>query len=255
MFSHQFAMKFSKLDVKWIKTSSNRGQIPKSFHPTTPLLLRHMLWRNKTNMNTIIGICGQVRTGKSACGLRIGEKYAIKRKLPYSWEKNGSFEILPFLEWSKTATDDVYVLDEIQKSVPSHLWYTVQSQIFNNFIDTQGFRKNVLIMTLPNLKTLLTRIQLNINYVIETQSQGIGWLFKRNVDNRRGKVYDLYLGAIKWDLPSKEIWDSYQKEKFEWNDRNLEADIQTMKNPDLNKKSPFSQSSIEWEEPVWNLKT
>lgn len=226
---NQFSMTFSKLNVSTGRIKGSRGIIPDSFHPKAPLFMRHLLYRNKMNMTTVVLIVGQIRTGKSYTGLKICEDYSQRKKLRFDPKIQASFKVLPFLEWSVNATDSIYLLEELGRSVPPTEWWSIQSKIFRNFIDTQGFRRNVLVMTLPNAKSLLNAVKTNVNYVIIQKSQGFGLLFKQNVDPLKGKLYHFYLGSLRTTLPSKPTVDYYESLKKQTNDEWLKLDIEEMK--------------------------
>lgn len=229
MAESQFSMAFSPLNVRSGRITGDRGTIPPYFYPKAPLFLRHLLYRNKMNMTTIVLIVGQIRTGKSYSALKLAEEYSKLKKFKYDPKTQMSFKILPFLEWSATATDSVYILEEMGRSVPSIEWYSVQSKIFRNFLDTQGFRRNLLIMTLPNAKSLLSSVKTNVNYVIVQKAQGYSLIFKQIVDCVKGKLYYFYLGGLRTSLPSKSTVEYYESLKKQTNDDWLKADIKEMK--------------------------
>jgi len=228
MASSQFAMTFSPLNVSTGRMKGGRGNIPENFYKSTPLFLRHLLYRNKMNMTTVVLIVGQIRTGKSWTGLKLCEKYSQYKRLKYDPKTQMSFEILPFLLWSRDSTDSVYLLEELGRSVPPAEWWSVQSKIFRNFIDTQGFRRNVLIMTLPNAKNLLSSIRTNVNYVIVQKAQGYALVFKQIVDSLKGKMYYFYMGGLKTSTPTQPTIEHYEKLKKEVNDEWLKNDIKEM---------------------------
>ena len=228
MADHQFALEFTGL-AHTKRPSKGRGTIPDSFMPNQPFFLRHLLYRNSLNMTTILLIVGQIRTGKSWLGLKLCEQYCKAKKIPFNATQQFGFKLDPFLEWSMNAMDNIYLLDEIGRSVPPSEWWSLQSKIFRNFIDTQGFRRNVLIMTLPNAKGLLNSVKTNVNYAIVTKYQGYGLIFKQTTDAFTGKPYYFYLGGIKSDPPAKHIVDHYESEKKKQNDEWLMEDLGKLK--------------------------
>lgn len=88
-------------------------KIPSNFYPGQNILLRQVLFRQSQNMNSFILVVGAVRTGKSYFGLKFAEKYAELKGKPFDVWKQVSFDIRPFLVWSKTATTGIFILDEV----------------------------------------------------------------------------------------------------------------------------------------------
>ena len=238
-YKSQFSMNFSRLNQFIKREFKSRANIPSYFYPTAPFFIRHLLWRKKLNMATIILIVGSIRSGKSYLGLKLCEIYSKWAKLPaFDVKKQFSFDVLPFLRWSKTATDSIYGLDEIGVNLPPREWYSIQSKIFSNFTQTQGFRRNVLIMMLPNAKFLLSSIRIMCNYIIIMRTQGRGFILKQKIDHIKGKPYYMSLGLIKSSLPNKKNIEIYEKIKKDWNNKRLEDDIKELENVENNKYVP-----------------
>ena len=230
----QFAMEFSIITHHRRKKWKSRGDIPDDFHPNEPFFLRHILYRRKLNMNSILLIVGAVRSGKSYMALKLAERYCkiLSKELGVDKEfdvnKQCSFDIIPFLKWSQTETDNVYVLDEVGVSLNPQEWYSIQSKIFRNFTQAQGFRRNVMILVLPNASFLLKAIRFMCNYVIETKYQGTGYIRKLIMNHTRGKGYFLNMGMIKFRKPKMKTVKEYEKMKKDWNDRMLKVDIDNL---------------------------
>jgi hypothetical protein len=202
-------------------------KIPRYFYPHESNIIRFMLWRRQKNMNTILLICGSVRTGKSYDGLVIAEDYCRLSKRPFNVTEQCSFEILPFLKWSKTATDDIYILDEVGNTLNAQDWFEIQSKIMRNFIFAQGFRRNILIIILPNNSSLQKSLRSMVNYIIETVEQGFATWYKQKVRHMTGKILNpYYMGTIRFRLPSPETLKGYEGMKKEWNDTELAEDIE-----------------------------
>lgn len=224
---NQFAMNFSPFSSQRRITFYSSLKIPRNFHSDKINILRFALWRNKKNMNTIMLICGSVRTGKSYNALRLGEDYTNAQGKEFDVRNQCSFEVLPFLKWSKQATDNLYILDEVGNTLNAQDWYKVQSKIMRNFVYAQGFRRNVLIVVLPNTISFMKSFRSMVNYSIKTKEQGFGTWYKNNVDYLTGKIMrPYYMGNIKFSLPSENVIKEYEEMKKEWNDTQLKEDIE-----------------------------
>lgn len=226
---NQFAMNFTPFQSQRVITFYSAIRIPNSFYPSKLQIVRFMLWRRQKNMNTILLICGAVRTGKSYDGLKIAEEYCLASGNEFNVRDQCSFEILPFLKWSKNATDDIYILDEVGNTLNAQDWFKIQSKIMRNFIFAQGFRRNVLIVILPNTITFLKSLRAMVNYIIETKEQGYAKWYKQQVRYITGKIMKpYYMGSIRFSLPSPKVVKEYEDMKKEWNDNQLEQDIEQM---------------------------
>ena len=219
-----FEMDFKSFNTTTVIYSGEK--IPEDFYPRECLLMRHVLYRQEKNMNVFVLVVGAVRTGKSYFSLSFIERYCKLRKIPFSVKNHVSFDLKPFLIWSQNATDNIYLLEELGTSLNPQEWFTVQSKIMRNFCQTQGFRRNILIMTLPNVAFLLKAIRFMCNYICETGSyQGQVHVNKIKMSHSRGKGWFNYLGTIKFPLPDKKTIDEYETMKKEWNDLHLKEDL------------------------------
>ncbi len=223
-------------NVKWKFRS--RGYLPDDFRPKVPMLFRHLLYRFKLNYTTLILIVGQIRTGKSYLAMKIAEKYCKLLNKEFDIEKQLSFDLLPFLEWAKSGVkDSVFILDEVgtKESLSSLNWYDPLSITVNDFLQTQGFRRNVVILVLPNASFLLKKIRFMMNYVIETKYQGYGYIKRLSMDNIRSKGYYSNMGVIKYKKPKKKTCNIYEEIKLHWNNEKLDRDINNLRGINLKK--------------------
>lgn len=225
---HQFAIDIAPLFSERRITYS-KG-IPDSFMPklkSKNTLLRMIMFRNSTNRNTFVLIVGSVRSGKSWFALRLAEQYMKLHNLEFDVDKQCSFEVVPFLRWSRNNKDSCYVLDEAQLSMSARLWFTIQSRIFNEFCDIQGFRRNLLILTTPNISYIDKHARFLINYIVETtQTQGVIKWCKVKIRHALGKGYmDWIANPMKSRKPSKHIRDRYEEMKKIHNDEHLKRSI------------------------------
>jgi hypothetical protein len=204
--------------------------IPADFYPGISWLLRAILYRRYLNMNTFLLIVGGVRTGKSFTGLKIMEMISKLLNIPFGVTKQVSFELRPFLEWSRTATYSFYMLDEIGVSLSTSDWWTLQSKIMRNFAQTQGFRGNTLIMTVPNIAFFQKHFRFMCNYGIETVRQGQVSVYKIVVRHLLGKGSPRYVGSMNVELPSEDLIKTYTDMKVSWNNDKLQEDLDWLNN-------------------------
>lgn len=226
----QFDVEFSKFELHKRAELGGLAHIPDNFHKDEGLLFRHLLWRRKLNMNSIILIVGGVRTGKSYAGLKICERYCRLVGKKYDVKKQCGFEPIDYLEWvNRGATDDAYFLDEMGASVSPQNWFTQQSRIFNTYTQIGGYRLNLLVMATPSISYLLKSVRFLLNYIIEMYSQGRGVVCKVRMIHRFGKGFLPNLGGLKVSLPRKDIISVYEAQKKAWNQDRLAKDIEILK--------------------------
>jgi hypothetical protein len=176
-------------------------------------------------MNVFIIVVGSVRSGKSYFALKFAEEYSRVKGESFDVEKQCSFDIKPFLLWSKETTKGIYILEEVSSSLNPTEWFTIQVKIMRNFCFCQGFRTNVLIMTLPNVAFLLKAIRWMSNYVIETQYQGLVSISKVCMNHTKGLGFPEYIGNLRFSMPSEDTVKRYEQMKKEWNDKHLSQDL------------------------------
>jgi len=213
------------------RISSQYGKtIPDFFHPElkSNTLLRHILYRRSRNMNTFIACVGNVRSGKSYFCLKYAEDYMRYNNLDFDINKQCSFDLLPFLRWSKNAVDQSYVLDEIQLQMSPREWFNVQHKVFNAFCDVQGLRRNILFMPFPNISYIDKHLRFLLNYVVRTISQGKVVWFKVVTRHELGKSWLTKVGSIRCSLPSKETIEQYEVIKKKFTDHQLKENIKVL---------------------------
>jgi hypothetical protein len=244
---NQFSMNFSPFLVT-NKVIYRGVRIPSNFQPELKnyTLMRHVLYRQYKMMNTFIIVVGSVRSGKSYFALKFAEDYSRLKGEQFDVEKQCSFDVKPFLIWSKGNTGNIYILEEVSSSLNPTEWFTIQTKIMRNFCFCQGFRTNVLVMTLPNVAFLLKAIRWMSNYVVETISQGYISVSKITMNHTRGIGFPEFIGTVRVSLPSKDIIDKYEMMKKEWNDLHLQQDLDyldMLEKPDYN--SELRQKKLE----------
>lgn len=234
-------------------------QLPEDFYPDLPLLFRHILYRRKRNMTTIIVVVGGVRTGKTYFCLKAIETLMGVEKKQFNVRDQVFFDALPFFKFMRHQTDAYCLLEEVGVGYNSQDWFTVQNKIFKNILQTQGFRRNVIFMTLPNVAYLLKSARFLLNFGIETVETGRVSVNKVVVKHLLGKGWLEYIENINFGLPSKDIVNDYELMKKEWNDKNLDQDIakiERIENPPEAKDMEYDKELVKRDEtPEWDRPT
>lgn len=226
MEHNQFAMKFHKFQTATLITFYKERVLPFDFHPDLPLLFRHILYRKSLGMDTVIVVCGAKRTGKTYFSMKSCEELSKIDGKEFSVEKNVFFDVLPFIKFMKDATDSYCVLEEAGIQYNAQQWFDVQAKIFRNILQSQGFRKNVIFLTLPNISYLLKSARFLCNFGVETVQIGAVRVNKIIIRHLLGKGWMNYIETIRFNLPSEVVIKDYEKLKKEWNDKQIDKDME-----------------------------
>jgi len=224
-----FEMNFSRFETSDTRSSIYSYKdigIPANFYPNMPFIFRAILFRKQINMNTFILIVGNPRTSKSYCAMKIAEVYLDKVGKQFDIEKQLTFsDVKKFLMWSQGAENSMFILDETGTSLSPDMFWSLQQRIMRRFVQTQGFRKNVLIWVLPSIVFIQKGFRFMSNYAIRTLRQGSAEINKIVVNQLIGKGYPERIETLNYSFPDKEICKRYEEMKKEWNDKELENDI------------------------------
>ena len=223
-----FSMKFTTFKSRMRITSIYKGSIPDWFMPGLKdnTLLRQIMWRREKGMNCFVAVLGNVRSGKSYFCLRFAELYSKYSGKEFNVKEQVSFCDIPhFLRWSSTATDSVYVLDEVQLGMSPRRWYSLQNRIMNQFCDIQGLRRNLLLFPLPNISYIDKHLRFLLNYVCRTLHQGVLLWWRVNTRHELGKTWLDSMGSIKFQLPTQKTIEEYEELKKVFTDQHLQDSI------------------------------
>lgn len=177
-------------------------------------------------MNSFVLIVGNPRTSKSSFAMKMCEELGKIKKQPFQIRKQLAFdEIKKYLLWSQTAIGSTFILDETGTSLSPEQFWELQQRVMRRFVQTQGFRQNILFWVLPSVIFIQKGFRFMSNFGIKTVRQGMVSIYKINVDQLRGKGWFSWLGSVKFGMPSEETWNEYVKYKKEWNDATLKDDI------------------------------
>lgn len=205
--------------------------IPQWFYPRERCYLtRALMYRQKIDMNTFVLIVGNPRTSKSSFALRLCEDISRHKKQEFNVEEQLTFDdIKKFLNWSKDATDSVFILDETGTSLSPEQFWSLQQRVMRRFVQTQGFRRNILFWALPSIIFIQKGFRFMANYGVKTIRQGVVRTYKIVMDQLIGKGYFYNITTTRFKMCSKKTWNKYVAMKKVWNDENLQNDLEYLK--------------------------
>lgn len=225
-----FEMNFSRFNVSYGNSSSITSfkdiGIPADFYRNDPFILRAMLYRNEINMNTFILVVGNPRTSKSYCSMKLCEMYLERLGKDFNVEDQLTFDdVRKFLMWSSKAKESAFILDETGTSLSPDMFFSLQQRIMRRFVQTQGFRKNILFWVLPSIVFIQKGFRFMSNYAIRTIRQGNAEVYKIVVNQLTGKGYPSGVETLLYSYPKVETCKIYEEMKNNWNDEELRGDI------------------------------
>jgi hypothetical protein len=226
---HQFSMGFQNFSSNLTIYQMETKQIPKNFHPKQPYLIRALLYRQLRDMNTFVLVVGDPRTSKSSFALSISILISVIKGTTFSVDTQLTFDdIRKFLRWSQVSSNSIFILDETGASLSPQQFWEIQTRVMKKFVQTQGFRRNILFWVLPSSKLLQGNFKIMSNYGIETREQGRVSVNKVWKDQLNGKFGYKWVGTMKFPDPKSKypkIWNRYMELKKQWNDEELVQDI------------------------------
>ena len=224
-----FEMRFGTFNLNRIIYNVGR-LIPDNFYPKEPYMIRALLWRQKIDMNVFCLVVGNPRTSKSSwvidkcdrlCQLQ-GKEFDIDKQLTFD-------DIKKFLLWSKDAKGSQFVLDETGSSMSPDQFWSVQQRVMRRFVQTQGFRRNILFWVLPSIVFIQKNFRFLCDYGIKTIRQGKVSIHKIKTDQLLGKTFIEKVIEEKFKKPRKKYWYHYMEIKKKWNDEKLKDDLNYLK--------------------------
>jgi hypothetical protein len=218
--------------------------IPKNFMPNEPFLIRAIEYRKTINMNTFIVALGGNRIGKSWNVLSILDELHKKKGLELNIKKQCSFDVLPFLKWSKKAFDSYFMLEEVGVSLSTVEWWDITSIIMRNFTQTQGYRLNTLFLILPNIGFIQKHFRSLGNYTLTTWSRGYATIHKIKTNPLMGKWLPIFVENMFIKKPRLEVLEPYEKMKHEWNEEQLDKDIEYIDLLNQKRKQPYDKRTV-----------
>ncbi|MBU1613661.1 hypothetical protein KKC87_04540 [Patescibacteria group bacterium] len=186
-----------------------------------PLIQQAIIMRQQRQQDTIIIIVGEKRSGKSYGAIKMAELINPN----FDAEKQVFFHPKDFVRFMQTAQDDVCILDEASVYMSNRDWYDVQNKIMNQILMTQGFRRNVIIMTFPTLSHLDKQALDFCHYIITTLRLGLVKCFRVKVSQFSKKMFPLGFELLNLSLPTEANINKYELLKQMWNDMKLQEDM------------------------------
>jgi len=207
--------------------------IPDNFYPMENYITRTLLWRDHQNKNTFVLIVGDPRCSKSAFAIYECIRLAKFRKRQFDVDKQLTFDdIKKFLIWSKDAECSEFVLDETGTALSPDEFWSLQQRVMRRFVQTQGFRRNILFWVLPSIVFIQKNFRFLCKYGLEAIEQGTLIVYKIKTVQILGKGHLERVCTIHFPKPESweesKTWDRYLELKTEWNDAKLQQDIDYM---------------------------
>ena len=177
--------------------------------------------------------------------MRIAEIYEKKLKKKFDVETQLTFsDVKKFLIWSQNAENSIFILDETGTTLNPDQFWSLQQRIMRRFVQTQGFRKNVLIWVLPSIIFIQKGFRFMTNYALETIKQGTIQVNKVVVRQLTGKGFPEFREIMNYGYPNRETVIKYEKMKKEWNDKDLKDDISFLDQLDSQSSKLLSKSDV-----------
>lgn len=194
------------------------------------LFLDLLQMRKDRNKDSIIIITGERRNGKSFAAIKLAEHLDPN----FDVGKNLFFNVKDFLiRWSQL-DGGVIVLDEASENVDRRSWFSIENKIFNSIVTREGFRRLVVILTLPMISDLDTRsVRLCSHHVCmkginEAEKKAYAVVYRLKPIQEIGKTYRQFIQVVPFGFPSESNVEKYMKMKMEWNAKKSGENIDTV---------------------------
>lgn len=221
---------------------SFRAKWSKKLSLNNPTLFLDILKiRREKQQDSIIIVVGQKRTSKSWSSITLAELIDPN----FDVENGLFFEPSAFLKSFNENERKVYIFDEGSESYDRRTWYGIQNAVFNSLLTREGFRQNILIMTLPVLSDLDQRAVRLSTFLITMKGfntdtcKSFGIAYRLFLMDLLGKTRPTAIQNLFFRMPSKENIEKYEKMKREWNDRKSTDNIkllEQLEDPELYQK-------------------
>lgn len=210
------------------------------------LFLEILNIRKQKGQDSIIVVVGQKRTGKSWSAIKLAE--VLDRN--FNVDEGLYFEPSPFLKYFNTVENKVVIFDEGSESYDSRTWYDIQNKIFNSLLTREGFRRNIIILTLPVLSDLDKRAIRLSTFLItmmgfnKEKEMAFGNVYRLKLFDLQGKTFPMNIQTMRFGKASQKNLEAYEKMKRDWNkvksDENIEL-LEMLENPEYSRrKIPYS---------------
>lgn len=175
--------------------------------------------RRMKNQDSIIIIVGQKRTGKSWSAIKLAEildkDFDVKTGL--------YFKPAEFLKYFNSVEKKVIIFDEGSESYDRRKWWEIQNAVFNSLLTREGFRQNILIITLPVLSDLDQRAVRLSTFLVTMKGYNIdkgyafGNIYRLFLMDLLGKTRPTGIQNMLFFKASEKNLKKYEAMKMEWN--------------------------------------
>lgn len=185
----------------------------------------------KQNKNFLCCIIGATGTGKSYCGITLGEKldpaFSVDN-IVFSQD-----ELLDLLNSGNLKRGSVILYDEIGVTQNARNWYSQTNKMLNAILCTFRHLNLIVFFTVPSITFVDKQARMLFHGIIETKKiyhklkvSNVKAYFIR-YSQHTGKIYNTFLGAyykgkgiklknIEVPLASKPLVKAYEKKRFEF---------------------------------------
>lgn len=201
--------------------------------------------RREKNMDSTIIFVGERRSGKSYASIKLCEKLHQSVGLKFDVKTNLFFEPLGFLKRFQELNGEAIILDEASISLDPRMWYEASNRIINSVIMREGFKRNWIIFTLPNLSDLDKRAVRLCSHLVTmfghdtVKQKSYGMVYRLKALSLAGKSFPKKIQLLPFGLPSMRNKNIYDDMKKVWNlkisNKNIEF-MEMIENPETYQK-------------------
>jgi hypothetical protein len=190
---------------------------------TTDLLfLQQSLRRLQKGFSVFIVICGSQRAGKSFLAVWLWMIFRSYFKKDYTDPtKCVIYDPIDITKRIKNDNNESYILDEASDLLNAQEWYLKSHQCIKSLVNTQTYKKFVLINVSPFVSDIDKSIRKHFDFMIRVDGKGdyraFKFVKKYDSDTHEKSKYKLfmdYFGLRKKSIPRK-IWNAYEEFSFE----------------------------------------
>lgn len=129
-----------------------------------PIMVEVILKKMKS-YSPIIAVFGEPQSGKSTFAWLLANWLSLEANKEYwNWKKYCVRSVNEFVQMVDKYNNKVIVVEEASFQLSSRDWQTTTDKIFGKLIDTQGYKHNCYILTLPYALGTSTTVRRSLTY-------------------------------------------------------------------------------------------
>lgn len=197
--------------------------------------------RQQQHQDSIIIVVGQKRTGKSWASIRLAEE--IDKN--FDVKTNLFFQPSPFLKRFRECEKEVLIFDEGSESYDCRRFYEIQNTVFNSLLTREGYKENIIIITLPVLSDLDKRSIRLSTFLVTMKGfnpdagYSFGNIYRLKLWDLKGKTIPIGIQNLLFYRASEKNLKEYERMKKDWNEKKSADNIdilERVENPEYNQK-------------------